>query len=31
MTIASRVGGVSGAIWGTAFLRASVVAGPRRT
>lgn len=26
MTIASRVGGVSGAIWGTAFLRASVVA-----
>jgi dihydroxyacetone kinase-like protein len=29
MTIASRVGGVSGAIWGTAFLRASVAAGPR--
>jgi dihydroxyacetone kinase/dihydroxyacetone kinase-like protein len=29
MTIASRVGGVSGAIWGTAFLRASVVAGTR--
>ena len=28
-TIASRVGGVSGAIWGTAFLRASVVAGSR--
>jgi len=27
MAIASRVGGVSGAIWGTAFLRASVVAG----
>lgn len=26
MTIASRVGGVSGAIWGTAFLRASVAA-----
>lgn len=26
MTIASRVGGVSGAIWGTAFLRASTVA-----
>jgi dihydroxyacetone kinase-like protein len=26
MTIASRVGGVSGAIWGTAFLRASVIA-----
>jgi phosphoenolpyruvate---glycerone phosphotransferase subunit DhaL len=26
MTIASKVGGVSGAIWGTAFLRASVVA-----
>jgi dihydroxyacetone kinase/dihydroxyacetone kinase-like protein len=26
MTIASRVGGVSGAIWGTAFLRASIVA-----
>jgi len=29
MTIASRVGGVSGAIWGTAFLRASVVAGAK--
>ncbi len=29
MTIASRVGGVSGAIWGTAFLRASVAAGTR--
>jgi dihydroxyacetone kinase/dihydroxyacetone kinase-like protein len=29
MTIASRVGGVSGAIWGTAFLRASIVAGAR--
>ena len=29
MTIASRVGGVSGAIWGTAFLRASTVAGAR--
>ena len=29
MTIASRVGGVSGAIWGTAFLRASVIAGPK--
>jgi len=27
MAIASRVGGVSGAIWGTAFLRASVAAG----
>src|SRR5215510_5491768 len=27
MTIASRVGGVSGAIWGTAFLRASINAG----
>src|SRR5215217_438676 len=26
MAIASRVGGVSGAIWGTAFLRASIVA-----
>jgi dihydroxyacetone kinase/dihydroxyacetone kinase-like protein len=26
MTIASRVGGVSGAIWGTAFLRASMAA-----
>ena len=29
MTIASRVGGVSGAIWGTAFLRASVNAGAK--
>src|SRR5688572_16262836 len=29
MTIASRVGGVSGAIWGTAFLRASVNAGTK--
>src|SRR5262245_29097164 len=29
MVIASRVGGVSGAIWGTAFLRASVVAGTK--
>jgi dihydroxyacetone kinase-like protein len=29
MAIASRVGGVSGAIWGTAFLRASVVAGAK--
>lgn len=29
MTIASRVGGVSGAIWGTAFLRASVAAGSK--
>jgi dihydroxyacetone kinase/dihydroxyacetone kinase-like protein len=29
MTIASRVGGVSGAIWGTAFLRASIVAGSK--
>jgi dihydroxyacetone kinase/dihydroxyacetone kinase-like protein len=29
MTIASRVGGVSGAIWGTAFLRASVVGGTK--
>jgi dihydroxyacetone kinase-like protein len=29
MTIASRVGGVSGAIWGTAFLRASVAAGTK--
>ena len=26
MVIASRVGGVSGALWGTAFLRASIVA-----
>jgi dihydroxyacetone kinase/dihydroxyacetone kinase-like protein len=31
MTIASRVGGVSGAIWGTAFLRASMVAGDKQT
>src|SRR6476660_900105 len=29
MAIASKVGGVAGAIWGTAFLRASVVAGTR--
>ena len=29
MTIASRVGGVSGAIWGTAFLRASTAAGAK--
>ncbi len=29
MTIASRVGGVSGAIWGTAFLRASIAAGTK--
>lgn len=29
MTIASRVGGVSGAIWGTAFLRASINAGAK--
>ena len=29
MAIASRVGGVSGAIWGTAFLRASIVAGTK--
>jgi phosphoenolpyruvate---glycerone phosphotransferase subunit DhaL len=29
MVIASRVGGVSGAIWGTAFLRASIVAGSK--
>jgi phosphoenolpyruvate---glycerone phosphotransferase subunit DhaL len=29
MTIASKVGGVSGAIWGTAFLRASIVAGTK--
>lgn len=29
MTIASRVGGVSGAIWGTAFLRASIIAGDK--
>jgi dihydroxyacetone kinase/dihydroxyacetone kinase-like protein len=30
-TIASRVGGVSGAIWGTAFLRAGVAAGDKQT
>ena len=30
MTIASRVGGVSGAIWGTAFLRASIAAGTKQ-
>lgn len=30
MTIASRVGGVSGAIWGTAFLRASLAAGTKQ-
>ena len=30
MVIASRVGGVSGAIWGTAFLRASIVAGSKQ-
>ena len=29
MAIASRVGGVSGAIWGTAFLRASIAAGAK--
>src|SRR6478609_4128187 len=29
MSIASKVGGVSGAIWGTAFLRASVAAGTK--
>ena len=29
MAIASKVGGVSGALWGTAFLRASIVAGTR--
>jgi dihydroxyacetone kinase/dihydroxyacetone kinase-like protein len=29
MVIASRVGGVSGALWGTAFLRAGVVAGDK--
>jgi phosphoenolpyruvate---glycerone phosphotransferase subunit DhaL len=29
MAIASKVGGVSGAIWGTAFLRASIVAGSK--
>ena len=31
MVIASRVGGVSGAIWGTAFLRASIAAGEKQT
>src|SRR5262245_8259583 len=30
MVIASRLGGVSGAIWGTAFLRASIVAGGKQ-
>ena len=30
MVIASRVGGVSGAIWGTAFLRASIAAGSKQ-
>src|SRR5215212_8411789 len=30
MAIASRVGGVSGAIWGTAFLRGSIVAGTKQ-
>jgi len=30
MAIASRVGGVSGAIWGTAFLRASITAGTKQ-
>ena len=30
MAIASRVGGVSGAIWGTAFLRASINAGTKQ-
>jgi len=30
MVIASRVGGVSGAIWGTAFLRASIAAGEKQ-
>ena len=30
MVIASRVGGVSGALWGTAFLRAGVVAGDKQ-
>ena len=30
MAIASKVGGVSGAIWGTAFLRASIVAGAKQ-
>jgi dihydroxyacetone kinase/dihydroxyacetone kinase-like protein len=29
MTITSRVGGVSGAIWGTAFMRAGVTAGDK--
>ena len=29
MAIASKVGGVSGAIWGTAFLRASIAAGTK--
>jgi len=29
MTIISRVGGVSGTIWGTAFLRAGIVAGTK--
>ncbi len=29
MTITSRVGGVSGAIWGTAFLRAAMTAGDK--
>ena len=29
LVIASRVGGVSGAIWGTAFLRAGAIAGDR--
>src|SRR3954463_6475644 len=29
-TIASRVGGVSGAIWGTAFLRAGMTAGDKQ-
>jgi phosphoenolpyruvate---glycerone phosphotransferase subunit DhaL len=30
MVIASRVGGVSGALWGTAFMRAAAVAGPKQ-
>jgi dihydroxyacetone kinase/dihydroxyacetone kinase-like protein len=30
MVIASRVGGVSGALWGTAFLRAGVAAGDKQ-
>ena len=30
MVIASRVGGVSGALWGTAFLRAGAVAGDKQ-